>query len=138
MGYRWAAGLGVLVAVSAGGLGPACAEGSMPLEAVLAAVKGEPTLVGQIEVELRKRDMKAAQVVCSAGRHGDQWKHLGGGLAAPYDCEIGNRTLHVEAERTYFDVNGKRLGKLGQAPDNVLFSRAKSFREGHFRWTWEP
>ena len=41
-------------------------------------------------------------------------------------------------ERTYFDVHGRKLGQLGQAPDNLLFNRAKFFREGNFRWTWSP
>jgi hypothetical protein len=110
----------------------------MPLTEVLQTVKSEPKLVTEIDVELRKRDMKVGQVICIAERHGNQWKHLEGGRAAPYECEIGNRTLRIEADRIYFDVNGKRLGKLGQAPDNVLFNRAKSFRETRFRWTWEP
>ena len=110
----------------------------MPLAGVLEAVKSEPKLVTEIEAELRKRDMKVGQFICIAEPHGNHWRHLAGRGTSPYECEIGKRTLRVEADRTYFDVNGKRLGKLGQAPDNVLFNRAKSFREGQFRWTWEP
>ena len=43
-----------------------------------------------------------------------------------------------QCARVYFDANGRKLGQLGQAPDNLLFNRAKFFREGKFRWTWSP
>ena len=75
---------------------------------------------------------------CVAARHGNQWRFLGGGRAAPYACTIGDRTLTIEADRIYFDINGRKLGQLGQMPDKVLFDRAKSFRETHIRWTWTP
>ena len=117
---------------------PALAEGSLPLSEVLEAVRSEPQLVSQIEVELRKRDLKVPGIVCIAARHGNQWRQLGGGRAAPYECRIGDRTVRIDAERIYFDANGRKLGQLGQAPDNVLFNRAKFFREGKFRWTWSP
>jgi hypothetical protein len=117
---------------------PAWAPGSLGLDDVLQAVRSEPKLVSEIEVELRKRDLKAADVICVAARHGNQWKHLGGGRAAPYECTIGDRELKVEAERTYLDSNGRKLGQLGQVPDTRLFERAKSFRETRFRWTWSP
>jgi hypothetical protein len=117
---------------------PAWAPGSLGLDEVLQAVKSEPKLVSEIEVELRKRDLKVAEVICVAARHGNQWKHLGGGRAAPYECTIGDRELKIEAERTYYDSNGRRLGQLDQVPDKRLFERAKSFRETKFRWTWSP
>ena len=117
---------------------PASGEGSLGLVEVLEAVKMEPQLVSQIEVELRKRDLKAPGTVCIAARHGNQWRLLGGGRAAPYECRIGDRTLRIDAVRTYFDGNGRRLGQLGQAPDDLLFNKARHFREGNFRWTWSP
>ncbi len=117
---------------------PAWAPGSLGLAEVLAAVKGEPKLVSEIEVELRKRDLKVVDVICVAARHGNQWRHLGGGRAAPYECTIGDRTLRIDAERTYYDINGRKLGQLGQTPDKRLFDRAKSFRETKLRWTWSP
>ena len=117
---------------------PAWSEGSLGLGEVLDAVKSEPQLVSQIEVELRRRDLKGAGIVCIAARHGNQWRFLGGGSAAPYECTIGDRTVKIDAVRTYFDANGHRLGQLGQTPDNLLFNRAKFFREGDFRWTWSP
>jgi len=117
---------------------PAAGEESLALAEVLEAVKSEPQLVSQIEVELRKRDLKVPEIVCIADRHGNQWRLLGGGRAAPYECSIGDRSLRIDAERVYFDANGRKLGQLGQAPDNLLFTRAKFFREGKFRWTWSP
>jgi hypothetical protein len=120
------------------GTSPASGEGSLGLPEVLEAVKGDPTLVGQIDVELRRRDLKAPAIVCIAARHGNQWRHLGGGRAAPYECQIGDRTVRIDAVRTYFDGSGRRLGQLGQVPDGVLFNKATFFREGNFRWTWSP
>ena len=117
---------------------PALGEGSLALADVLEAVKSEPQLVSQIEVELRKRDLTVPEIVCIANRHGSQWRLLGGGRAAPYECSIGDRSLRIDAERVYFDASGRKLGQLGQAPDNLLFTRAKFFREGNFRWIWSP
>ena len=112
---------------------------SLGLAEVLEAVRERAaSSCSQIEVELRKRDLKVPEIVCIAARHGNQWRLLGGGRAAPYECRIGDRTLRIDAERIYFDANGRKLGQLGQAPDNVLFNRAKFFREGNFRWTWSP
>jgi hypothetical protein len=117
---------------------PASGEGSLGLVEVLEAVKAEPQLVSQIEVELRKRDLKVPGIGCIAARHGNQWRLLGGGRAAPYECRIGDRTLRIDAERTYFDANGHRLGQPGHVADHVLFNKAKFFRERNFRWTWSP
>jgi len=119
-------------------LSPASGEGSLPLVEVLDAVRGEPQLVSQIEVEVRRRDLKINDIVCSAARHGNQWRLLGGGRAAPYACTIGDRTVRIDADRTYYDINGRKLGQLGQAPDQLLFDRAKSFRDTRMRWTWSP
>ena len=130
--------LAALLAALAISATPAWAPGSLGLDDVLRAVQSEPRLVSEIEVELRKRDLKAADVTCIGVRHGNQWNFLSGGRAAPYDCTIGGRELHIEAERTYYDINGHRLGQLGQVPDERLYKRAKSFRETRFTWTWKP
>jgi hypothetical protein len=60
----------------------------------LAAAVGELSLQGavsEIEVELRKRDLKVAGVICVGARHGNHWRHLGGGRAAPYECGVSIR-----------------------------------------------
>ena len=124
------AGLGVMLAP------PASALDNLGLDEVLEAVRLEPELVRQIGAELRKSDIKVGEIMCVADRHGSQWKFLGGGSAAPYACRIGDRTLRIDAVRTYFDVNGRKLGQQGQISDAVLFSRAKSFRESPIRWSW--
>ena len=132
--WRWAV-LGLAVVLAAA---PARAEGSLGLADVLEAVKGAPKLLDEIDAERRKKDLKVGEVICSAARHGNQWTHLGGGRAAPYECPIGDRTVKIDADRTYFDINGKKLGRLGQVSDKILFAKARSFREGNFRWTWRP
>lgn len=115
---------------------PARAEGSLALVEVLQAVRSNAKLATEIEVQVKKANLKVGDVTCIGGRHGNQWRHLGGGRAAPYECEIGDKQLKIEATRIYFDRRGKPLGELGKAPDRVLFEKAVSFREIDFRWQW--
>jgi hypothetical protein len=124
LGLVLMAGLLMPTSVSAGG--------SIGLDEVLAAVKSEPKLVTEIQAATAKAGVKAADVVCSAARHGNHWTHLGGGRAAPYECTIGERDLTIEADRVYFDRQGKLLGDLEKANPK----RAVSFRESRFRWQW--
>jgi hypothetical protein len=110
------------------------AEGSLGLDEVITAVAKSPNLVAEIQTELAKNNLKAEGVTCIAARHGNQWKYLGGGRAAPYECEIGKRTVNIEADRVYFDERGRLLGDLDKADPK----HAKTFREDNFRWTWTP
>ncbi len=112
----------------------AWAGGSLGLDEVLAAVGKEPKLVAEIKAELDKNSLKPGDVICSAARHGNHWTYLGGGRAAPYECEIGKRSIAIEADRAYFDPKGKPLGDVEHADPK----RAKTFRESNFRWTWTP
>ena len=128
---RAAAVLAGLIALAAP---QAWAGGSLGLDEVLAAVAKEPKLVAEIKAEFDKNNLKPADVICTAARHGNQWKYLGGGRAAPYDCEIGKRAISIDADRIYFDPNGKPLGDVEHADPK----RAKTFRESNFRWTWTP
>jgi hypothetical protein len=114
--------------------GPARAEGSLGLDEVITAVSKSPNLVAEIQAELAKDSLKADGVTCIGARHGNHWAYLGGGRAAPYECEIGKRTIRIEADRVYFDERGRLLGDLDKADPK----RAKTFREDNFRWTWTP
>lgn len=114
--------------------GPAWAGGSLGLDEVLVAVGKAPKLVAEIQAELSRNSLKPSDVICSGARHGNQWTYLGGGRAAPYECEIGKRSLQIEADRVYFDARGKLLGDLEKASPK----RAKTFQESNFRWTWTP
>ncbi len=113
---------------------PAWAGGSLGLDEVLAAVAKDPKLTREIMVELHNNNLKPGDVICTAARHGNHWKYLGGGRAAPYECEIGKRTITIEADRVYFDARGKPLGDVERADPQ----RAKTFSESNFRWTWTP
>jgi hypothetical protein len=125
----WAvAGFFAIVAV------PASADGTLGLDEVLVVVDKAPKLVDEIKAELSKNNLKHGDVTCLAARHGNHWTYLGGGRAAPYECEIGRRSLKIEADRVYFDARGKLLGDLEKASPK----RAKTFREDNFRWTWIP
>lgn len=110
----------------------AYAGGSLGLDEVITAVAKAPNLVAEIQAELDNNGLKADAVICTAARHGNQWKYLGGGRAAPYECEIGKRSITIEADRVYFDPKGKLLGDLDKADPK----RAKTFKEDNFRWDW--
>ena len=110
----------------------AYAAGSLPLEEVLIAVKDDPKLVTEIKTELARSGLAATTVVCVGARHGRHWVYLGGMRAAPYTCKIGDRALEIEADRVYFDANGRKLGDVEHASPQ----QAKTFRESNFRWTW--
>ena len=128
------AGKYLLAAMMALGAIPAWAEGTLGLDEVLAAVGKAPKLVLEIQAELGNNNLKAENVSCLGARHGNQWKYLGGGRAAPYQCDIGRRSLNIEADRVYFDPRGKLLGDLDKADPK----RAKTFQESNFRWIWTP
>jgi hypothetical protein len=128
------AGKLLLAAITALVAVPAWAEGTLGLDEVLVAVGKAPKLVAEIQAELGNNSLKAENVTCIGARHGNQWKYLGGGRAAPYQCDIGQRSLNIEADRVYFDPRGKLLGDL----DNADPKRAKTFQESNFRWSWTP
>jgi hypothetical protein len=113
---------------------PAWADGTLGLDEVLVAVENAPKLAAEIRAELDKNSLKPENVTCIAARHGNHWTYLGGSRAAPYACEIGKRSLQIEADRVYFDARGKLLGDLEKASPK----RAKTFQEDNFRWTWTP
>jgi len=110
------------------------AEGTLGLDEVLTAIAKAPKAVAEIKAELDNNKLGAADVTCIAARHGNHWKYLGGGRAAPYECEIGKRTITIEADRVYFDAKGKSLGDLDKADPK----RAKTFQESNFHWNWTP
>jgi hypothetical protein len=113
---------------------PARADGTLGLDEVLTAVGSAPKLVTEIQAELSKNNLKSENVTCMGARHGNHWTYLGGGRAAPYRCDIGQRSLNIEADRVYFDARGKLLGDVDKADPK----RAKTFKEDNFRWTWTP
>jgi hypothetical protein len=124
----------VIGAFTAFTVAPASADGTLGLDEVLVAVNTAPRLVAEIQAELGKNNLRTGDVTCLGARHGNHWTYLGGGRAAPYQCEIGKRSLRIEADRVYFDARGKLLGDLDKAQPK----RAKTFRESNFRWTWTP
>ena len=111
---------------------PAWADGTLGLGEVLIAVEKAPKLVAEIRAELAKNKLTPAEVTCIAARHGRHWTYLGGGRVAPYRCDIGQRSLVIEAVTVYFDSQGKLLGDL----DKVDPKQAKTFQESDFRWAW--
>lgn len=118
------------------GLGPAVAQGggSLGLDEVIEAVKADPRLVTEIHDELKKNSLKVDGLICTGFRHGNQWAELSGARAAPYECDIGNRQIVIQANRMYFDMAKRPLGDMKRANPK----RADSFKESNFRWTWQP
>jgi hypothetical protein len=100
-----------LVLLFAVAAAPASADGTLGLGEVLIAVSKAPKLVAEIKAELDKDGLEVPGVTCIAARHGNHWKYLGGGRAAPYRCELGKRTVSIEADRVYFDERGRFFGQ---------------------------
>ncbi|MET0193998.1 MAG: hypothetical protein ABW200_11595 [Hyphomicrobiaceae bacterium] len=112
-------------------------EQSVPLSQIVKVGRDTPDLLRQIDVELRRNNLKEGDVSCIAAPLGGPSKPLGGGGGAPYQCQFGDRTLRIEADRAFFDGRGKRLGQTGEAPETMP-ERARSFRENNLRWFWAP
>jgi hypothetical protein len=112
-------------------------EQSVPLSQIVKVGRDTPDLLRQIDVELRRNNLKEGDVSCMAAPLGGPSKPLGGGGGAPYQCQFGDRTLRIEADRAFFDGRGKRLGQTGEAPETMP-ERARSFRENNLRWFWAP
>jgi hypothetical protein len=112
-------------------------EQSVPLSQIVKVGRDTPDLLRQIDVELRRNNLKEGDVSCLAAPLGGPSKPLGGGGGAPYQCQFGDRTLRIEADRAFFDGRGKRLGQTGEAPETMP-ERARSFRENNLRWFWAP
>ena len=91
---------------------------------MLTAVAKAPKLVVEIRAGLDSNHLKPGHVTCIGARHGNHWKYLGGGRAAPYQCEIGRRSLRIEADRVYFDARGKLVGDI----EATVPKRAKTFQ----------
>jgi hypothetical protein len=127
-----------LAAVAAAilGIGFAGAQGggSLGLDDLLDVIKADTKLTAEIHDELKNSNLKVEDVNCTGFRHGNQWAELSGARAAPYECDIGTRTLLVEADRIYLDAKGKTLGDMKKANKK----RADNFKETNFRWTWKP
>src|SRR5262245_59026294 len=75
---------------------------SLPLAEILKVGRDTPDLLRQIDVELRRNHLKEGDVSCGAAPLGAR-----GGQGAPYRCQFGDRTLRIEADRTFFDGRGK-------------------------------
>jgi hypothetical protein len=112
-------------------------EQSVPLSQIVKVGRDTPDLLRQIDVELRRNNLKEGDVSCMAAPLGGPSKPLGGGGGAPYQCQFGDRTLRIEADRAFFDGRGKRLGQTGEALETMP-ERARSFRENNLRWFWAP
>src|SRR5262245_25865455 len=86
---------------------PSVAERTRGLAEALAVVK-KPNPVRQIEVELRRRDLKLAGIICSAALHGDEWRCWAWAAPRPTNAPapIASR---IDAGHSYFAA-GHRLG----------------------------
>lgn len=107
--------------------------GSLPLTDVMQVVKPYPNLAVQIRVALAQAGIKQSAVICSGERFPNSWKHLGGARHAPYECRIGNKTLHLTAVPTYYDARGYKL----DAKAKDLAEKAKRIEEKRVKWGWK-
>ncbi len=114
------------------GIGTAQAGGSISLDEVMEQLKGDPKLITELNAELKAQTLKAEAVICTGARFGSNWTELGGARAIPYDCTIGQRTIHIEGELHLYDEAGKELGM--DAEDTP--QKAMTYKELHLTWKW--
>lgn len=126
----------VACAISLAGSAPARARstGSLGMADLLERVKDVPKLADEIRSELKKNKLEEDKTGCIGFRFWHDWPNLVGVRAAPYECEIGDRTVVISARRVYLDADGKPVRVTGKASRK----KATSFRESHFRWRWKP
>jgi len=112
---------------------PADAGGSISLADALTNMDAPKELTEEIDSALRQANVAADAVICSAVRFGRHWTYLGGGRAAPYECEIAGRTLIIEGRHDFRDESGKAI------PDAAtdLPQRAASARDVDVSWQWK-
>ncbi|MGE3989734.1 hypothetical protein [Pseudorhodoplanes sp.] len=101
---------------------------------LLERVNDVPKLVDEIRSELKKNNLKEDETGCIGFRFWHDWPNLVGYRAAPYECEIGNRTITIDARRVYQDARGRPVRVTGKSARK----KVTSFRESHFRWRWKP
>lgn len=111
---------------------PAAAGGSITLKDVLAAAKSANGLEEEVSKSLEESKTGEGDVVCSATRLGRHFDQLGGERIAPYECDIGGRTLEVDAQVKMLDAEGREL----EVSDPETPAKAAEVKEEGFTWRW--
>lgn len=112
--------------------GAALAGGSIPLDEVMEQLAHNDKLIAELDAELKAQSLQAQDVVCVGSRFGNQWEHLGGARAIPYECRLGPRTIEIDGELHLYDENGNELGlEDDDAPLKVV-----DYKQTNLTWSW--
>jgi hypothetical protein len=117
-------GLGLLSA-------PATASGTEALAEVMDQLKANKQLIDEIKAAVRAGGKPLDDLICVGARFGNQWVHLGGARAIPYECTIGKKFLKIDGKLRLYDARGREL-KL----DERGFKHATQYRQTDLKWTW--
>jgi hypothetical protein len=115
------------------GIGAAYAPGSITLDEVMDQLKDEPTLISEMETQLKAQNLKAEAVICIGARFGGNWANLGGARAVPYECEVGSRKLEIEGTIRLYDKAGKEL----DMDDPKAPELAVDYKQTDLKWAWK-
>ena len=114
------------------GIGAASAGGSIGLDEVMEQLKDNATLIDELNTELKAQNLKPEDVICGGARFGNQWTHLGGARAIPFNCKIGSRTIDIDGDLHVYDAAGKDLDM--DADDTPAL--ATTYKQLNLTWQW--
>ncbi len=113
--------------------GAAVAGGSIAYTDVKSDGAVTDKLHGEVSEKAGQASVAVADIICTGGRLGRHWAHLGGARIAPFECKIGPMTLEIDARTTFVDEGGAELSDN----DDDLHEKAKSIKYSDVAWTWK-
>lgn len=107
--------------------------GSVYLDELKPLLEKAPKLRAEVDAALSKISKKPEAIRCSAMRFPAQWDFLGGGRVAPYTCQIGARTLRIDAQVRITDQNGKAIETINR----YAMKNGRIVTETNLTWKWQ-
>lgn len=115
------------------GIDAAWAPGTITLDEVMAQLKDDGKLIGEIEDALKAQNLKADAIICVGARFGGHWAELGGARSIPYACDIGTRKLSVDGTLRLYDERGAEIDMSDEQAPDLAFD----YKQTDLTWTWQ-